>query len=68
MVDPRPNETKILEYLDNIIDWNTYEGKLILNLLGYMSDDEVKRFAEIYELIDWKEVIQYDNRGSNISI
>lgn len=45
-VDPRPNETKLVDYLESVgSDWE----QVAKNLLAYMSDDDIKRFSEIYE-------------------
>lgn len=45
-VDPRPNETKMLELIDDgAIDTTS----LAKELLAWLSDDDVKRFMQIYE-------------------
>ena len=48
--DARPNETALIDYLEGV---GTLDGspaaRLATDLLSWMSDDEVKRFAEVYE-------------------
>lgn len=44
-----------MERFDGYVDWNTTEGKIIEGLLRWLSDEDIKRFCEIYEI---KEVIK----------
>lgn len=48
-VDPRPNETKMLNMIDDgIVDTK----ELSKELLAWLSDDDIKRFMEVYEYTD----------------
>lgn len=44
--DPRPNETKLLNLLDNE---SVDPVQLARELMSYLSDDDIKRFMEVYE-------------------
>jgi hypothetical protein len=39
-----------MERFDKYVDWNTTEGKIIEGLLMWLSDEDINRFCEIYEL------------------
>lgn len=44
--DPRPNETKLL----NLLDGESVDPvQLAKDLMSYLSDDDIKRFMEVYE-------------------
>lgn len=51
----RPHETTVTEYLDSIgysaADWRD----IALSLMGYMSDDDVKDWAESENIFDFEE-------------
>lgn len=50
----RPNESKLLDYLDEVCpDWE----EVAKSLLGWLSDDDVRRWAENdgYDIFDEEE-------------
>lgn len=40
----------MIEVFDKYVDWNTTEGKIIDALLRWFTDEDIKRFIQIYEL------------------
>lgn len=53
-VNARPNETKLLDYFGKYVDWE----EIATSLLGWMSDDEVREWAERegYDIFDEEEM------------
>lgn len=56
-IDPRPNETKMYDLIEGgLVD----TAQLAKELLGFLRDDDIKRFMEIYEYENLTESKKYN--------